>query len=100
MDRSLWTLVAGIVLLDLGGQALHVTNQSTDFPHPAAGHGRLVGLYMLFYAVGSGLGSISATAMYAHAGWPGVACWGAAVSVLAMLFWAATLQAMPGSSQA
>jgi hypothetical protein len=29
MGSSMWALVLGIVLLDLGGQALHVTNQST-----------------------------------------------------------------------
>jgi hypothetical protein len=38
-----------------GGQALHVTNQSLIFRHPEA-HSRLVGLYMLFYATGSGFG--------------------------------------------
>ena len=28
LHESLWALMLGIVLLDLGGQALHVTNQS------------------------------------------------------------------------
>ncbi|WP_201258597.1 MFS transporter [Bordetella sp. H567] len=96
MDRSLWSLLAGIVLLDLGGQALHVTSQSMILRTRPQAHGRLVGLYMLFYAVGSGLGSISATVTYAHAGWQGVCMLGATVSLVAMLFWAATLRAMPG----
>ncbi|NUF82635.1 MFS transporter [Acinetobacter seifertii] len=87
MDYSLWALIIGIVLLDLGGQALHVTNQSMIFrTHPEA-HSRLVGLYMLFYAVGSGLGAISTTATYAYAGWLGVCTLGASVSCLALLFW-------------
>jgi predicted MFS family arabinose efflux permease len=42
---------------------------------------------MLFYAVGSGLGAISTTVTYAHAGWQGVCILGAGVSVLALLFW-------------
>lgn len=42
---------------------------------------------MLFYAVGSGLGAISTTLTYAHAGWQGVCLLGAGVSVLALLFW-------------
>jgi predicted MFS family arabinose efflux permease len=91
---SLIALVAGIVLLDLGGLALNVTNQSMIFRTRPQAHGRLVGLYMLFYAVGSGLGAIGTTAMYAHAGWQGVCLLGAAVSLFALLFWAATRRAM------
>lgn len=87
MEWSLWALVIGIVLLDLGGQALHITNQSLIFRTRPEAHSRLVGLYMLFYAVGSGLGAISTTATYAYAGWQGVCLLGAAVSLLALLFW-------------
>ncbi|MDY0748699.1 MFS transporter [Paucibacter sp. R3-3] len=87
MGSSLWALVIGIVLLDLGGQALHVTNQSMIFRVRPEAHSRLVGLYMLFYAVGSGLGAIAATATYARAGWRGVCLLGAGVSLLALLFW-------------
>lgn len=87
MAYSLWALVIGIVLLDLGGQALHVTNQSMIFRTRPEAHSRLVGLYMLFYAIGSGLGAISTTATYAYAGWFGVCALGAGVSLLALLFW-------------
>ncbi|MEI2558759.1 MFS transporter [Acinetobacter pittii] len=90
MSYSLWPLVIGIVLLDLGGQALHVTNQSMIFRTRPEAHSRLVGLYMLFYAVGSGLGAISTTATYAYAGWFGVCALGAGVSLLALLFWRMT----------
>lgn len=90
MNESLWALVLGIVLLDLGGQALHVTNQSLIFRTRPDAHSRLVGLYMLFYAVGSGLGAMSTTFTYAHAGWQGVCLLGAAVSLLALLFWLLT----------
>ncbi|MBZ6949480.1 MFS transporter [Klebsiella grimontii] len=83
-------LLAGIVLLDLGGQALHVTNQSMIFRTRPEAHSRLVGLYMLFYALGSGLGAVSTTAVYARAGWQGVCLLGASVSLLAMLFWLMT----------
>ncbi|MDO7195379.1 MFS transporter [Acinetobacter nosocomialis] len=87
MAYSLWALLIGIVLLDLGGQALHVTNQSMIFRTRPEAHSRLVGLYMLFYAVGSGLGAISTTVTYAYAGWLGVCTLGAGVSLLALLFW-------------
>ena len=83
-------LLAGIVLLDLGGQALHVTNQCMIFRTRPEAHSRLVGLYMLFYALGSGLGAVSTTAVYARAGWQGVCLLGASVSLLALLFWLMT----------
>lgn len=87
MDHSLGILLIGIILLDLGGQALHVTNQSMIFRTCPEAHSRLVGLYMLFYAVGSGLGALSSTMTYAFAGWPGVCLLGASVSLLALVFW-------------
>ncbi len=95
MAHSLWALVIGIVLLDLGGQALHVTNQSMIFRTRPEAYSRLVGLYMLFYAVGSGLGAISTTATYAYAGWLGVCALGAGVSFLALLFWRMTRHIVP-----
>ncbi|WHA53371.1 MFS transporter [Acinetobacter pittii] len=95
MAYSLWAVVIGIVLLDLGGQALHVTNQSMIFRTRPEAHSRLVGLYMLFYAIGSGLGAISTTATYAYAGWFGVCALGAGVSLLALLFWWMTRHIVP-----
>jgi predicted MFS family arabinose efflux permease len=90
LEQSLWALIAGIVLLDLGGQALHVTNQSLIFRSNPQAHSRLVGLYMLFYAVGSGLGALIATNAYARFGWHGVCVAGAGFSLAALVFWAMT----------
>jgi predicted MFS family arabinose efflux permease len=92
MDASLWALLVGIVLLDLGAQAIHVTNQSMIFTRRPDAHSRMVGVYMLFYAVGSGLGAMATTSVYAVAGWSGVCLLGAAVSVVALIFWIATLE--------
>lgn len=99
MQHSLWALVPGIVLLDLGGQALHVTSQSLIIRARPDAHARLVGLYMLFYAADSGLGAIATTVTYAHAGWQGVCALGAGVSLLALIFWWATLRCMPGPAR-
>jgi len=90
MESSLWALVAGIVLLDVGGQALHVTNQSLIFRDRTGDHSRLVGGYMLFYSVGSGVGALASTVTFAHAGWQGVCLLGAGVSAAAGLLWLRT----------
>lgn len=95
MSVSLWALAFGIVLLDLGGQALHVSNQSMILRLRPEAHSRLVGLYMLFYAAGSGMGAMATTAIYARAGWNGVCVLGAATCGVALLFWLATRRFMP-----
>ncbi|MDT4839763.1 putative transporter [compost metagenome] len=91
LEQSLWMLALGVLALDVALQALHVTNQAMIFSISAQAHSRLVGGYMMFYAAGSGLGSIAATAVYAQAGWLGVCALGAGISLAALLFWAATL---------
>jgi len=92
MGVSLWALLLGIVLLDLGAQAIHVTNQSMIFTRRPDAHSRMVGVYMLFYAVGSGLGAMATTSVYAVRGWPGVCVLGASVSLLALIVWMTTLE--------
>jgi predicted MFS family arabinose efflux permease len=92
MSASLGALLVGIVLLDLGAQAIHVTNQSMIFTRRPDAHSRMVGVYMLFYALGSGLGAIATTSVYATSGWSGVCLLGAAVSLTAVIFWIATLE--------
>ncbi|WP_372439782.1 MFS transporter [Burkholderia plantarii] len=87
LHGSLGALLVGIVLLDVGAQLLHVTNQSLIFRARPDAPSRLIGVYMLFYAAGSGLGAIAATATYARAGWTGVCVLGAAISAAAYGFW-------------
>jgi predicted MFS family arabinose efflux permease len=57
--------------------------------------GRLVGCYMLFYAVGSGPGALAAALVYAQAGWNGVCVPGFVISAVALAFWGLTLRTMP-----
>lgn len=92
---SLLWLVLGIVILDLGAQAVHVTNQSMIFSARSDSHSRAIGCYMLFYAIGSGLGALASTAVHAAYGWTGVCVLGAGVSVVALGFWAVTLRHTP-----
>ncbi|MCL2892871.1 MFS transporter [Brenneria tiliae] len=95
---SLYALTVGIIALDLGAQAIHVANQNMIFNTRPDAHSRLVGCYMLFYSVGSGLGAMAATMVYASAGWAGVCLLGAAVSLSALVFWGITLGRMPVSA--
>jgi predicted MFS family arabinose efflux permease len=98
---SLIALAIGVVMLDLGIQAVHVTSQSLIFAVRPEARSRLVGGYMVFYSLGSAGGAIGSTAVYSLAGWIGVCLLGAAVSAAALLFWAATRVAggVPGPSR-
>ncbi|MFE6679169.1 MFS transporter [Streptomyces sp. NPDC057729] len=95
--QSLWALAIGAVLLDLAVQAVHVTNQSLIYAvRPDAGS-RLIGGYMIFYSVGSAMGALASTTVYARAGWGAVCLLGAAFSALALVVWAATRTGMPAA---
>jgi len=90
-QSSLWALLLGVITLDLGLQAVHVTSQSMIYSVRPEAQSRLTAGYMLFYSIGSALGSIASTAMYAWAGWPGVCGLGAAINMVALLYWWRTL---------
>jgi hypothetical protein len=87
---SIVALVAGVIMLDFGIQAVHVTSQSMLFAVRPEARSRLVGSSMAFYSVGSACGAIASAAAYAHAGWAGVCALGATISLVALLFWAGT----------
>lgn len=89
LPHSVGMLLLGVVVLDLGGQALHVSNQALLLRAPGEQHGRLVALYMLFYALGSGAGAAAGPWMQARHGWPAVCLLGAGIALLALLWWAA-----------
>jgi len=83
--RDLVVLIAGIVLLDLGAQGMHVTNQSEIYRLAGAARSRVNSAYMTGYFIGGTLGSIGAAATYASFGWDGPAGLGAAFGGLAFL---------------
>jgi predicted MFS family arabinose efflux permease len=84
-----------VILLDFAVQAVHVTNQSMIFASLPEARSRLVATYMMFYSIGSGVGSIASTSVYARAGWTGVSILGATISMLR----SATRMATPGCSR-
>jgi predicted MFS family arabinose efflux permease len=87
LHTSLWFLVVGVILLDLAVQAVHVTNQSLIYQVRPEAQSRLTASYMIFYSIGSAIGSLASTQVYAWSGWKGV-CWlGAGVSTAALLVW-------------
>lgn len=87
MVHSLWLLIFGIILFDLGLQAVHVTNQSLILKIAPEARGRITGGYMIFYSIGSALGAIASTTIFALWGWTGVCLLGAAIGIIVFLLW-------------
>jgi len=92
LQRSLLLLTVGVILLDFAIQTVHVINQSLIVAARPEAASRLVGAYMCFYSLGSALGAIAATQLYAHWGWQAVCYAGAAVSALALFCWSGARQ--------
>ena len=84
---SLFALIAGILLLDMGAQGIHITNQSEIYRLRPEARSRLTAAYMTTYFLGGALGSATAGVVYGAAGWGGVAALGAGYIALALLLW-------------
>jgi predicted MFS family arabinose efflux permease len=50
----------------------------------------VVGGYMIFYSLGSAVGAITTTTVFAGAGWTGSSILGAAFAVCALVVWASS----------
>lgn len=94
---SLGLVVVGVVALDFAVQAVHVSNQhvlTTAHPHRTSS---VIGGYMLFYALGSSLGAVATTTVYASTGWAGSSVLGAVFAFCALVVWGATRRTVAGA---
>ncbi|MFC0202903.1 MFS transporter [Novosphingobium soli] len=90
LPLSLWWLAAGIMLLDLAVQAVHVTSQTLIVDrHPDAA-GRAIAGYMVLYSLGSATGAAIAPFMYSLWRWSGVCGAGGVISAAGFLLWIAS----------
>jgi predicted MFS family arabinose efflux permease len=95
LDYSLLWLIAGVLVIDFGLQAVHVTNQAMIYRVRPEAQNRLTAAYMVFYSIGSASGSALSTWIYAYADWNGVCLLGGGISLFTLTFWAATRKSMP-----
>jgi len=86
--HSLVALIAGVVLLDLGLQGAHISNQSEVYRLDAKARNRVTTVYMSLYFAGGAVGSALTGPAYARYGWTGACAIGAAMATLALIVWA------------
>ncbi|HEV7212410.1 MAG TPA: MFS transporter [Blastococcus sp.] len=85
--HSLAALLVGIVLLDVGAQGLHITNQSEIYRLRPDARSRINAAYMTSYFVGGAVGSAGSAVAFGAFGWTGVSVWGAAFAAAAAVIW-------------
>ncbi|MFL5350820.1 MAG: MFS transporter [Hyalangium sp.] len=85
LGRWLWGIALGVILLDLGAQANHISNQTRVFALRPEARSRLNTVYMVSYFVGGAAGSWLGTAAWARFGWMGVCAVGAGLSLVALI---------------
>lgn len=79
---SLALLTVGIVVLDLGCQGIHITNQSQIYRLASTARSRANAAYMTSYFIGGTLGSIGSAMFFQGFGWSGVCALGTGLGVL------------------
>ena len=80
-------LIPGIVLLDLGAQALHISNQSDIYALRAEVHSRVNTAYMVAYFAGGAVMSAATSLVFSAAGWGGVCVLGTVTAAAGLAVW-------------
>lgn len=79
--HSIAGLIIGVVLIDLGVQAVHITNQNIIFSKNAEARNRVNTIYMVGFFIGGALGTSLGAFAWNLYGWTGVSALGLAMSL-------------------
>lgn len=85
LGRWLWGIALCVILLDLGAQANHISNQTRVFALRPEARSRLNTVYMVSYFVGGAAGSWLGTSAWVRFGWAGVCGVGAGLSLVGLV---------------
>ena len=82
---SIFGIIIGVILVDLGLQALHITNQNIIFSKNPEGRNRVNTVYMVSFFIGGALGTTLGAYAWENFHWVGVSVLGLSLSVLILL---------------
>lgn len=83
--RSFTGLVIGVILMDMGVQATHISNQAIIFSLNANARNRINTVYMVSYFVGGSAGTFLASKIWGSYHWAGVCAIGITLSVIVLI---------------
>jgi predicted MFS family arabinose efflux permease len=84
-SHSIAGLVIGVIILDMGVQATHISNQSIIFALKPEARNRINTIYMVTYFIGGSAGTFLATQLWKSYQWNGVCAIGAIISVTTLI---------------
>jgi predicted MFS family arabinose efflux permease len=83
--HSMVGLVIGVILLDIGVQATHISNQAIIFATNPDARNRINTIYMVTYFIGGALGTFVASQIWNSYQWNGVCIIGITLSVITLV---------------
>lgn len=83
--HSIIGLVIGVIILDMGVQATHISNQAIIFTLNAEARNRINTIYMVSYFIGGSLGTLLVSLLWENYRWVGVCITGMALSLTALV---------------
>lgn len=83
---SMIGLIIGVIVLDMGVQATHISNQSLIFSLKPEARNRINTVYMVTYFIGGSLGTYITSFAWDYYKWTGVCIVGILLSALAVIF--------------
>ena len=78
--HSIFGLILGVILIDLGCQSLHITNQNIIFSKNTEARNRVNTIYMVGFFIGGALGTVLGAIAWNSFGWTGVSVLGLLLS--------------------
>lgn len=88
--QSLWALIAGVFLLDIGVMGMQVTHQTIIYKLAPQARARITTVFIASSFIGAAIGSGVASLAFAAGGWILLSLAGAAAPLLLLAFWFAT----------
>jgi predicted MFS family arabinose efflux permease len=92
--NSIAGLILGVIIMDLGVQATHISNQAIIFSLNPAARNRINTIYMVSYFIGGALGTFLATRVWGTYNWAGVCVIGITLSVITIIIHLLTRKTM------
>jgi hypothetical protein len=87
-------LIAGIVVLDFGAKAMHISNQSAVYSLHGHARSRLTTACMVAYFSGGVALSAGTSALYSSGGWGAACALGAGTAAVGLITWLVTERVM------
>lgn len=84
-SHSLAGLIVGVILMDMGVQATHISNQAIIFSLNPQARNRINTVYMVSYFIGGSAGTFLASKVWGVYHWSGVCVIGIALSAIVLL---------------